>query len=46
MRQGMHWQIEATITRALQAYLGHRNIVHTTRYSELSPDRVKNFWRS
>jgi site-specific recombinase XerD len=32
-------------TRALQAYLGHRNIQHTVRYSELSPDRFKNFWR-
>lgn len=32
-------------TRALQAYLGHRNIVHTTRYTELSSDRFKNFWR-
>ena len=33
-------------TRALQAYLGHRNIHHTVRYTELSPDRFKNFWRS
>jgi integrase len=33
-------------TRALQAYLGHRNIQHTVRYTELSPDRFKNFWRS
>jgi type 1 fimbriae regulatory protein FimB/type 1 fimbriae regulatory protein FimE len=31
-------------TRALQAYLGHRNIQHTVRYTELSPDRFKNFW--
>ena len=33
-------------TRALQAYLGHRNIQHTVRYTELSPDRFKDFWRS
>ena len=33
-------------TRALQAYLGRRNIHHTVRYTELSPDRFKNFWRS
>ena len=33
-------------TRALQAYLGHRNIQHTVRYTELSPTRFKNFWRS
>ena len=30
-------------TRSLQAYLGHRNIQHTVRYSELSPTRFKNF---
>jgi type 1 fimbriae regulatory protein FimB/type 1 fimbriae regulatory protein FimE len=32
-------------TRALQAYLGHKNIQHTVRYTELSPERFKNFWR-
>jgi integrase len=32
-------------TRALQAFLGHRNIQHTVRYTELSPDRFKGFWR-
>jgi site-specific recombinase XerD len=32
-------------TRALQAYLGHRNIMHTVRYTELAPDRFKDFWR-
>jgi integrase len=32
-------------TRSLQAYLGHRNIQHTVRYTELAPDRFKNFWR-
>ena len=32
-------------TRALQAYLGHRNIQHTVRYTELSPHRFKDFWR-
>ena len=30
-------------TRALQAYLGHKNIQHTVRYTELSPDRVQGF---
>jgi integrase len=25
--------------RALQAWLGHRNIQHTVRYTELAPDR-------
>ena len=32
-------------TRSLQAYLGHRNIQHTVRYTELSPDRFKAFWK-
>jgi type 1 fimbriae regulatory protein FimB/type 1 fimbriae regulatory protein FimE len=32
-------------TRALQAYLGHANIQHTTRYTELAPRRFKDFWR-
>jgi integrase len=32
-------------TRSLQHYLGHKNIQHTVRYSELSPNRFKDFWR-
>ena len=32
-------------TRALQQYLGHKNIQHTVRYTEMAPDRFKNFWR-
>jgi site-specific recombinase XerD len=32
-------------TRSLQAYLGHRNIQHTVRYTELSATRFKDFWR-
>jgi len=32
-------------TRALQAYLGHKNIQHTVRYTELAPARFKDFWR-
>jgi type 1 fimbriae regulatory protein FimB/type 1 fimbriae regulatory protein FimE len=32
-------------TRSLQHYLGHKNIQHTVRYSELAPDRFKGFWR-
>ena len=32
-------------TRSLQAYLGHRNIQNTVRYTALSPTRFKNFWR-
>jgi integrase len=32
-------------TRSLQHYLGHKNIQHTVRYSELSPDRFRDFWK-
>jgi site-specific recombinase XerD len=32
-------------TRSLQAYLGHRNIQNTARYTALAPDRFKSFWR-
>jgi integrase len=32
-------------TRALQAWLGHKNIQHTVRYTELSPARFRDFWR-
>lgn len=32
-------------TRALQAYLGHKNIQHTVKYTELAPTRFKDFWR-
>ena len=36
---------EGQDTRAIQQYLGHRNITHTVRYTELSPDRFKGFWK-
>lgn len=32
-------------TRAIQDYLGHKNIHHTVRYTEMSPHRFENFWR-
>jgi hypothetical protein len=31
-------------TRAIQAYLGHRNIQNTTRYTALAPHRFKEFF--
>jgi site-specific recombinase XerD len=31
--------------RAIQAYLGHRSIVSTVRYTALTPNRFKNFWK-
>ena len=32
-------------TRAIQLYLGHRNISHTCRYTELASERFNNFWQ-
>jgi integrase len=32
-------------TRSLQHYMGHKNIMHTVRYTEMAPDRFKNFWK-
>ncbi|MDO8479275.1 MAG: tyrosine-type recombinase/integrase [Candidatus Rokubacteria bacterium] len=29
--------------RSIQAYLVHRNISHTVRYTEMAPDRFKGF---
>lgn len=31
-------------TRAIQDYLGHKNIHHTVRYIQLSPQRFETFW--
>jgi site-specific recombinase XerD len=31
-------------TRSIQAYLGHANIKNTVIYTQLSPERFKNFW--
>jgi type 1 fimbriae regulatory protein FimB/type 1 fimbriae regulatory protein FimE len=32
-------------TRAIQHYLGHKNIQHTVRYTQLSAMRFQDFWR-
>jgi site-specific recombinase XerD len=32
-------------TRTIQAYLGHRSIMSTVRYTALTPNRFKNFWK-
>ena len=31
-------------TRAIQHYLGHKNIQHTVRYTELAAGRFRSFW--
>ena len=32
-------------TRAIQHYLGHKNIQHTVRYTELAASRFNDFWQ-
>ena len=32
-------------TRAVQHYLGHRQIQHTVRYTEMAPGRFDSFWK-
>ena len=32
-------------TRAIQSYLGHANIKNTVIYTELAPNRFKDFWK-
>jgi integrase len=32
-------------TRAIQAYLGHRSIMSTVRYTAMTPNRFKHFWK-
>jgi hypothetical protein len=36
---------ESHDTRALQLYLGHKDIRHTARYSELSSAAFNGFWK-
>ena len=35
---------EGRDTRSIQHYLGHKNIQHTVRYTEMAVDRFKDFW--
>lgn len=35
---------EGRDTRGIQHYLGHKNIQHTVRYTEVAADRFKDFW--
>ena len=35
---------EGRDTRAIQLYMGHRNIQNTVIYTQLSADRFKDFW--
>ncbi len=46
LRHGCGYKLvnEGHSIRAIQHYLGHRNIQHTVRYTELSPHCFKDFW--
>jgi site-specific recombinase XerD len=35
---------KGTDTRLIQDYLGHKNILHTVRYTKLAPNRFANLW--
>jgi type 1 fimbriae regulatory protein FimB/type 1 fimbriae regulatory protein FimE len=41
--KGFQLAFKGTDTRAIQAYLGHKNIQHTVRYTALVPDRFRSF---
>src|SRR5262245_29487653 len=42
---GFHQANAGRDTRSLQHYLGHKNIQHTVRYTELTPTRFKGWWK-
>lgn len=46
LRHGTGYKLanEGHDTRAIQQYLGHKNIQHTVRYTQLSSARFRNFW--
>jgi site-specific recombinase XerD len=37
---------KAPDTRAIQAYLGHKNIQHTVRYTEIAANAVQEYRRN
>ncbi len=45
LRHGKGYQLasEGIDTRAIQAYMGHKNIQHTVLYTQLNPKRFKGF---
>ena len=47
LRHGTGYKLanEGHDTRAIQHYLGHKNIRHTVRYTQLSSLRFREFWR-
>lgn len=47
LRHGKGYQLasEGINTRAIQAYMGHKNIQHTVLYTQLNPKRFRGFGR-
>jgi type 1 fimbriae regulatory protein FimE len=47
VRHGCGYKLanEGHDTRAIQHYMGRKNIQHTVRYTELAPDRFNGFWK-
>jgi type 1 fimbriae regulatory protein FimB/type 1 fimbriae regulatory protein FimE len=47
LRHGAGYKLanEGHDTRAIQHYLGHKNIQHTVRYTQLSSQRFDDFWQ-
>ena len=41
---GFYLATKGVDTRAIQHYLGHRNIQHTVRYTDLAANRFDGFW--
>jgi integrase len=41
---GYYLANKGTDTRTIQAYLGHRSIQHTVRYTEVAPGRFSDLW--
>lgn len=41
---GFYLANQGVDTRLIQHYLGHRNIQHTVRYTDLAPQRFNTFW--
>lgn len=41
---GYYLANRGTDTRVIQAYLGHKNIQHTVRYTDLAPERFNSLW--
>lgn len=42
---GYYLAAQGCDTRLIQAYLGHKQIQHTVRYTELAPGRFKGLWK-